>query len=75
MNAEKIEWVLYVVVVLVLGIGAVLFGFNLMPEMSAAAERGVAIPWFLTWGMIWMTLATSVVIAWHLVKTGGGQVR
>jgi len=75
MHQSKIEWVSYAVVVLALGVGGVLFGYNLLPEMSVAEERGVVIPWMLTWAMVWMTLVTAIVIAWYVIRTGGGPER
>jgi uncharacterized membrane protein YidH (DUF202 family) len=71
----KAEWVGYVVAVLVLGVGAVLFGMALLPDPTVAGERGVTIPWLLTWAMIGVALVTAAVIAGYLVMTGGGQVK
>ena len=75
MNQEKAERIAYVIAALVLAAGAVLFGLSLLPARSAAAERGVLVPWLLTWVMIWLTSASGVAVAGYLIATTGGKDR
>jgi hypothetical protein len=58
--------------VVVLGLGALLvvFGLNLMPPQQVAIERGSIAPWRMTWGMIWITVAMTIVLAWFLFTVG-----
>ena len=58
--------------VVVLGLGALLvvFGLNLMPPQQVAIERGSIAPWRMTWGMIWITVAMTVVLAGFLFSLG-----
>jgi hypothetical protein len=57
-----------VVAVVVLGLGALLvvFGMNLMPTQETAIAKGSIAPWRLTWGMIWITVLMTVVLAGYL---------
>ena len=56
-------WKVVAVVVLVLGASLVVFGMNLMPTRAAAEAKGTFAPWLLTWGMIWLTVVMTVVLA------------
>jgi hypothetical protein len=62
-----------IVAIVVLGLGALLvvFGMNLMPTQAVAIEKGSIAPWRLTWGMIWCTVAMTVVLAGYLFTVGG----
>jgi hypothetical protein len=57
-----------VVALVVLGLGALLvvFGMNLMPSQETAIAKGSIAPWRLTWGMIWITVLMTVVLAGYL---------
>jgi hypothetical protein len=57
-----------VVALVVLGLGALLvvFGMNLMPTQETAIAKGSIAPWRLTWGMIWITVLMTVVLAGYL---------
>ena len=59
-------WKLVAIVVLALGALLVVFGMNLMPTQEAAIAKGSIAPWRLTWGMIWCTVAMTVVLAGYL---------
>jgi hypothetical protein len=60
------------IAIIVLGLGALLvgFGLNLMPTQEVAMSRGSIAPWRMTWGMIWITVAMTVVLAWFLFTVG-----
>jgi hypothetical protein len=47
-----------------------MFGLNLMPPQEVAMERGSIAPWRMTWGMIWITVAMTIVLAWFLFTVG-----
>jgi hypothetical protein len=70
MNLKAIKWLLSAL--LTLGVAAVSWkiGATLMPPMSEAQRKGTLIPWVLTWGMVWETIALAVLVAGFLVVTG-----
>jgi hypothetical protein len=59
-------WKLVALVVLGLGALLVVFGMNLMPTQETAIAKGSIAPWRLTWGMIWITVLMTVVLAGYL---------
>jgi len=60
-------WKLVAIVVLALGALLVVFGLNLMPTQETAIAKGSIAPWRLTWGMIWITVLMTVVLAGYLL--------
>lgn len=64
-------WKLVALVVLGLGAMLVVFGMNLMPTQETAIAKGSIAPWRLTWGMIWCTVAMTIVLAGYLFTVGG----
>jgi len=66
-------WKLVAIVALGLGALLVVFGMNLMPSQDVAIEKGSIAPWRLTWGMIWATVAMTVVLAGYLFTVGSGK--
>lgn len=64
-------WKLVAIVVLGLGALLVVFGMNLMPTQATAIAKGSIAPWRLTWGMIWITVLMTVVLAGYLFTVGG----
>jgi hypothetical protein len=73
MNRVAVQW--SAAAVLTLGLGALLLmvAAAVMPSASEAAERGTYAPWLLTWGMIWTTVLTAVVLAGFLVRSARGR--
>jgi len=63
-------WKLVAVIVLALGALLVVFGMNLMPTQETAIAKGSIAPWRLTWGMIWVTVLMTVVLAGYLFTVG-----
>jgi hypothetical protein len=66
-------WKLVAVVVLALGALLIVFGLNLMPPKEVAIAKGSIAPWRMTWGMIWCTVAMTVVLAGFLLSSGRRQ--
>ena len=64
-------WKLVAIVVLGMGALLVVFGMNLMPSQETAIAKGSIAPWRLTWGMIWATVAMTIVLAGYLFTVGG----
>ena len=63
-------WKVVAIVVLALGALLIVFGMNLMPTQATAIAKGSIAPWRLTWGMILLTVAMTVVLAGYLFTVG-----
>jgi hypothetical protein len=63
-------WILSAVAMLGVAALTYWFGYVLLPERTKAQSVGTIVPWYLTWGMIWMTVVISVVIAGNLAMVG-----
>lgn len=72
MNRSPV-WKLVAVVVLALGALLVVFGLNLMPTQEQAIAKGSIAPWRMTWGMIWITVLMTVVLASFLFRVGNSR--
>jgi len=75
MNRTGAGWIAAAVAVLGLAPASLLFGMTLMPSRLAAVERGTQVPWFLTWGLIWMTALIAVTLGVFLIRIGVSQLR
>jgi hypothetical protein len=63
MKPSEFPSLLVTIVVLVLAVVAVLFGFGMMPTAAEATERGVYVPWLLVWGMIAIVEVCALLMA------------
>jgi hypothetical protein len=63
-------WILSAVAMLGVAALTYWFGYVLLPPRATAQTVGTIVPWYLTWGMIWMTVAISVIIAGNLFAVG-----
>jgi hypothetical protein len=75
MNRKGAKWIASAIGVVGLAPVSFLFGMTLLPSRLAAAERGTLIPWFLTWGFIWMIAVIAVSLAVFLLRIGMSQLR
>jgi ABC-type uncharacterized transport system permease subunit len=66
MNRNTIAWILSGIASLVVGAITVWLGRTLMPARTTAETVGTIVPWFLTWGMIWMTALIALIMAINL---------
>jgi hypothetical protein len=73
MNRNALVWNLSGLAVLGVGVLTVIIGRMLMPSYETAATVGTLVPWFITWGMIWMTAIIAVIIAVTLFSLGSGR--
>src|SRR5687768_4096457 len=70
MNRNTIAWIAGAIAVLGVGAITVWLGRTLMPTRTTAETVGTIVPWFLTWGMIWMTMLIAVILAVNLFAVG-----
>jgi hypothetical protein len=70
MNQSSAKWNIAAIGVLGLAPVSVLFGMTLLPTRAVAEKAGTIVPWFLTWGVIWMTALIAVGLAGFLIVTG-----
>jgi len=75
MNRESVQLIVVAVAVLGLAAFSVALGTNLLPPRAVAEAKGTLGPWILTWGMVWMAVLASVILAGFLVATGLGEAR
>jgi hypothetical protein len=69
------KWIAVAILVLALGVIGVLFGWNLLPDSAAAAEKGAYAPWIGTWVLIWTVFGMTVTLAAYLFAVGTGRTR
>jgi hypothetical protein len=70
MNRNTLVWILGGIASLIVGAITVMLGQALMPSRTTAVTVGTIVPWFITWGMIWMTALVAVIMAVHLFTIG-----
>ena len=73
MHSNSWQWIAVAVAVLGLAVFSVALGTNLLPPRAVAEAKGTLGPWIITWGMVWMTVLASVVLAGFLVATSRGK--
>ena len=55
---------------------ALIFGVNLLPPAETMQGKlGTIAPLIITWGMIWLTVVSGVVLAIYVFAYGMGKVR
>jgi len=75
MNRDSFQWIAVAVAVLGLAAFSVVLGTNLLPPRAVAETKGTLGPLILTWGMIWLAVLASVILAGFLVAISLGKVR
>jgi hypothetical protein len=75
MKRNPLVWILSAVAMLGVAALTYWFGYVLLPPRATAQTVGTIVPWYLTWGMIWMTVLTSVIIAGNLFIVGSSSER
>jgi uncharacterized membrane protein len=70
MKRNPLAWILGAVAMLAVAALTYWFGYVLLPTRTTAQTVGTIVPWYLTWGMIWMTVVISIIIAGNLFMVG-----
>ena len=73
MNRDSVQWIVLAVAVLGLAAFSLVLGTSLLPARAVAEAKGTMGPWILTWGMVWMTVLASVILACFLVAASLGK--
>ena len=68
MNRPSFGWLISGVAVLGLSALTLWFGFAIMPARDKALAVGTTVPWYFTWGLIWLTALSGVVIAGNMFR-------
>jgi hypothetical protein len=70
MRRNPLVWMLGAVAMLGVAALTFWFGYMLLPPRATAQTIGTIVPWYLTWGLIWMTVVISLIIAGNLYVAG-----
>ena len=65
---NRVVWVISSIAILVFAALAIWLGMVIMPTRPAAEKVGTLVPWFFTWGLIWLCVLMSVAIAISLMR-------
>ena len=72
---SSMRWIL-ALAALGMGAAALIFGTSMLPPAAVMQSKlGTIAPLYITWGMIWLTVAIAVALAAFLIGTGLGIVR
>jgi hypothetical protein len=52
-----------------LAVAVFILGQNLILSLPVATERGAAVPWYITWGMVWVTVLCAVVLGGFFIRS------
>lgn len=75
MNQGGLGWILLGIATLGLSALTLIFGSNMLPASeSMQGKLGTIAPLIITWGMIWITVVMSVVLAIYVFAYGLGKV-
>jgi hypothetical protein len=75
MNQGALGWIVLGIGVLGLSAAALIFGVNMLPSTANMQSRlGTVVPLIITWGMIWLTVASGVALALYVFAYGMGKV-
>ena len=66
----RVFWMLGAAVTLVLAGIAFWIGSAILPPRERAEDYGTLLPWFATWGLIWLTVLIAVGIAGYQAWLG-----
>jgi hypothetical protein len=70
MKRIPLVWILSAVAMLGVAAFTYWLGATLLPPRTTAQTVGTIVPWYLTWGMIWLTVVTALIIAGNLCAVG-----
>ena len=65
---NRVVWILAGLVILLFAVLALWLGVVIMPTKPAAEKVGTLVPWYFTWGLIWLCVLMSVAIAISLLR-------
>jgi hypothetical protein len=63
-------WLLGALAVFGLAAFVLWVGVVIMPPLTRAQELGTTVPWFITWGLLWLVIAIALAIAGFVAKVG-----
>ena len=57
------------IVAFAIGVALLITGQNLILPLSVMKERAGGMPWYITWGMVWVSVGCCVVLGGFLITT------
>lgn len=55
--------------VFALAVANVVLGQRLILPLAVAEQRGAGVPWYLTWGMVWLSVACAAALGAFLLAS------
>ena len=75
MNQATLGWIVLGIAVLCLSAITLVFGVNLLPPSATMQGKlGTIAPLIITWGIIWLTVASGIALAIYVFAFGLGKV-
>ena len=69
MNLRTLPWTVGAILVLAVGVAILAVSSTLLPPAAEAHQKGTYVPWVITWGMVWTSVAMALAVAGTLFTT------
>jgi uncharacterized membrane protein len=66
---NRIAILLTAMVVFGIAVANVILGQRLILPLPVATERGAGVPWYISWGMVWVSVGCAVVLGLFLITS------
>lgn len=70
---NRVIILLATVVVFGIAVANVILGQRLILPLDVVEQRGAAVPWYLTWAMVWVSVACAVTLGLFLISAMRGR--
>ena len=61
------------IVVFVIAVANVILGQHLILPFDVVETRGAGVPWYITWAMVWVSVACAVTLGLFLISAIRGK--
>lgn len=52
-----------------LAVASFVLGQRLILPLPVVTARGAEVPWYITWGMVWVTVVCAFALGWFLLSS------
>ena len=66
---NRVGVLLAAIACLVVSVALYLLGQRLILPLPVATERGAGVPWYVTWAMLWITVACALALGVFLLAS------